>query len=110
MPRAIGIDLGTTFSLVAYLDHGRPVVIPSSEGSRLTPSVVAFLKNGKHLVGQLARQQAVANPDGTILSIKRHMGRQTYLDLGSLSSEKDLILQVKRHMGSDYRIRFEHNE
>ena len=110
MSRAIGIDLGTTFSLVAYLDGGRPVVIPGGEGSRLTPSVVAYLKNGRRLVGQLARQQAIANPDGTIFSIKRHMGRQTYLDLSSLSSEKELIQQIKRHMGSDYWIRVDHNE
>lgn len=110
MSRAVGIDLGTTFSLVAYLDGGRPVVIPSNDGSRLTPSVVAFLKNGRRLVGQLARQQAVANPDGTIFSIKRHMGRQTYLDLSSLSSEKELIQQIKRHMGSDYWIRVDYNE
>ncbi len=110
MPRAVGIDLGTTFSLVAYLDGGRPVVIPNSQGSRLTPSVVAFIKNGQWLVGQLARQQAVANPDGTIFSIKRHMGRQSYLDLGNLSDEKELIRQIKRHMGSDYWVRVNHSE
>jgi len=110
VPKAVGIDLGTTFSLVAYLDGGRPAVIPSSEGSRLTPSVVAFLKKGKRLVGQLARRQAVANPDGTIFSIKRHMGRRTYLDIGNLSHEKELIRQIKRHMGSDYGIRVNHNE
>jgi len=110
VPRAVGIDLGTTFSLVAYLDGGRPVVIPSSEGSRLTPSVVAFLKKGKRLVGQLARRQAVANPDGTIFSIKRHMGRRTYIDISNLSREKELIRQIKRHMGSDYGIRVDHNE
>ncbi len=110
MPKAVGIDLGTTFSLVAYLNGSRPVMIPNSEGSRLTSSVVAFLKNGRRLVGQLARQQAVANPDGTIFSIKRRMGRQTYLDLSSLSSEKELIQQIKRHMGSDYWIRVDHNE
>lgn len=110
MPKAVGIDLGTTFSLVAYLDGGRPVVIPSNDGSGLTPSVVAYLRNGRRLVGQLARQQAVANPDGTIFSIKRHMGRQTYLDLSSISSEKELIQQIKRHMGSDYWIKVDHNE
>lgn len=110
MPRTVGIDLGTTFSLVAYLERGRPVVIPNREGSRLTPSVVAFLKNGKRLIGQLARQQAVANPEGTIFSIKRHMGRQTYLNLGSLADDKGLIQQIKRHMGSDYWIRVDHNE
>jgi len=110
MPKAVGIDLGTTFSLVAYLERGRPVVIPNREGSRLTPSVVAFLKNGERLVGQLARQQAVANPQGTIFSIKRHMGHQTYLDLGSLPGDKQFIQQIKRHMGSDYRIKIDHNE
>jgi len=110
VPKIVGIDLGTTFSLVAYLDGGRPVVIPSSEGSRLVPSVVAFLKSGRRLVGQLARQQAIANPDGTIFSIKRQMGRQTYLDLSSVYSEKELIQQIKRHMGSDYWIRVNHNE
>jgi len=110
VPKAVGIDLGTTFSLVAYLDGGRPVVIPSNDGSGLTPSVVAYLRNGRRLVGQLARQQAVANPDGTIFSIKRHMGRQTYLDLSSISSEKELIQQIKRHMGSDYWIKVDHNE
>ena len=110
MPKIVGIDLGTTFSLVAYLDGGRPVVIPSSQGSRLTPSVVAFLGSGRRLVGQLARQQAVANPDGTIFSIKRHMGRRTYLDLSGVYSQKEFIQQIKRHMGSDYWIRVDHNE
>ncbi|MDP2727714.1 MAG: Hsp70 family protein, partial [Dehalococcoidia bacterium] len=62
MAKAIGIDLGTTYSAAAYLERGRPVVIPNAEGDRLTPSVVAFLRDGTRLIGQLARTQAVANP------------------------------------------------
>ena len=110
MPKVIGIDLGTTFSLAAYLEAGRPVVIPNAEGSRLTPSVVGFLKDGKRLVGQLAKLQAIANPDGTIFSIKRHMGRRAYLDLDSLSNDREVIRQIKRRMGSDYWVRFEDRE
>jgi len=72
--KVIGIDLGTTNSVVAFLEGGEPVVIPNSEGSRLTPSVVGFSKTGERLVGQLAKRQAVSNPDRTISSIKRHMG------------------------------------
>jgi len=110
MPKAVGIDLGTTFSVVAHLEAGRPVVIPNAEDSRLTPSVVGFLKDGKRLVGQLAKLQAIANPDGTIFSIKRHMGRRTYLDLDSLSDDREVIRQIKRRMGSDYWVRFEDRE
>lgn len=110
MPKSIGIDLGTTFSVVAYLEAGRPVVIPDAEGSRLTPSVVGFLKDGKRLVGQLAKLQAIANPDGTIFSIKRHMGRRTYLDLDGLSDNREVIRQIKRRMGSGYWVRFEDRE
>ncbi|WP_302550960.1 molecular chaperone DnaK [uncultured Dialister sp.] len=68
------MDLGTTNSVVAVMEGGEPVVIPNAEGSRLTPSVVGFSKNGERLVGQLAKRQAVSNPDRTIVSIKRHMG------------------------------------
>ncbi|MGB4615943.1 MAG: molecular chaperone DnaK [Limnochordia bacterium] len=74
MGKVIGIDLGTTNSVVAVLEGGEPVVIPNSEGSRTTPSVVAFTKDGERLVGQVAKRQAVTNPDRTIMSIKRHMG------------------------------------
>jgi molecular chaperone DnaK len=74
MGKVIGIDLGTTNSVVAYMEGGQPVVIPNSEGSRLTPSVVAFTKDGERLVGQLAKRQAITNPERTVLSIKRHMG------------------------------------
>ena len=74
MGKVIGIDLGTTNSVVAVLEGGEPVVIPNSEGSRTTPSVVAFTKDGQRLVGQVAKRQAITNPDRTIMSIKRHMG------------------------------------
>jgi molecular chaperone DnaK len=74
MPKAVGIDLGTTNSVVAVLEAGDPVVIPNSEGSRTTPSVVAFSKAGEVLVGEVAKRQAITNPDRTIRSVKRHMG------------------------------------
>ena len=74
MAKTIGIDLGTTNSCVAVMENGEPVVIANAEGSRTTPSVVAFQKDGERLVGQVAKRQAVSNPDRTIASIKRHMG------------------------------------
>jgi molecular chaperone DnaK len=74
MAKVVGIDLGTTNSVVAVMEGGEPMVIPNAEGSRLTPSVVAFTKTGERLVGQLAKRQAVVNPDRTIASIKRKMG------------------------------------
>lgn len=76
MSRIIGIDLGTTNSVVAVMEGGKPVVIPNQEGSRTTPSVVAFSKNGERLLGQVAKRQAVTNPERTIYSIKRFMGRR----------------------------------
>lgn len=74
MSKIIGIDLGTTNSCVAVMEGGEPVVIANAEGSRTTPSVVAFQKDGERLVGQIAKRQAVANPEKTVVSIKRHMG------------------------------------
>ena len=74
MSKVIGIDLGTTNSCVAVIENGQPVIIPNSSGSRTTPSVVAFAKNGERLVGDTARRQAATNPDRTISSVKRHMG------------------------------------
>ncbi|BEH02345.1 molecular chaperone DnaK [Brooklawnia propionicigenes] len=74
MARAVGIDLGTTNSVVAVLEGGEPTVVPNAEGSRTTPSVVAFAKGGEVLVGEVAKRQAVTNPDRTIRSVKRHMG------------------------------------
>src|SRR6059036_3135766 len=76
MSKVIGIDLGSTNSVVAVLEGGEPVVIPNSEGGRTTPSVVAFTKDGERLVGQVAKRQAVTNPENTIFSIKRFMGRR----------------------------------
>ena len=74
MSRAVGIDLGTTNSVVSVLEGGEPTVIANAEGSRTTPSVVAFARNGEVLVGQPAKNQAVTNVDRTIRSVKRHMG------------------------------------
>src|SRR5436190_626480 len=76
MAKVIGIDLGTTNSVVAVVEGGDSVVIPNAEGSRLTPSVVGFAKDGEILVGQVARRQAITNPDNTVFSIKRFMGRR----------------------------------
>jgi molecular chaperone DnaK len=76
MPRAVGIDLGTTNSVIAVLEGGTPTVIPNAEGSRTTPSVVAYTESGERLVGQLARRQAILNPKGTISSAKRFIGRR----------------------------------
>jgi molecular chaperone DnaK len=81
MPKAVGIDLGTTNSVVSVLEAGDPVVIPNSEGSRTTPSVVAFAKNGEVLVGEVAKRQAITNPDRTIRSVKRHMGTNWSIDI-----------------------------
>ncbi|MCU1379184.1 MAG: dnaK, partial [Acidimicrobiales bacterium] len=74
MAKAVGIDLGTTNSVVSVLEGGEPTVIPNAEGARTTPSVVAFAKNGEVLVGEVAKRQAITNPDRTIRSVKRHMG------------------------------------
>src|SRR3982750_4438745 len=74
--KVIGIDLGTTNSVVAVMEGGDPVVIPNSEGGRTTPSVVGFTKDGERLVGQIAKRQAVTNPQNTVFSIKRFMGRK----------------------------------
>ncbi|MDX6559582.1 MAG: molecular chaperone DnaK, partial [Blastocatellia bacterium] len=76
MSKIIGIDLGTTNSVVAVMEGGEPIVINNSEGGRTTPSVVAFAKDGSRLVGQVAKRQAVTNPENTIYSIKRFMGRR----------------------------------
>src|SRR6202048_3100827 len=99
MPKTVGIDLGTTNSVIAVMEGGEPVVIPNSEGSRTTPSVVAFTKSGERLVGQLARRQAAVNPENTIYSIKRFMGR-TYSEV---ESERKIVpYEVKP--GKDDRV------
>src|SRR5260370_33437104 len=76
MAKIIGIDLGTTNSVVAAMEGGEPKVIPNEEGGRTTPSVVAFTASGERLVGQVAKRQAITNPENTIYSIKRFMGRR----------------------------------
>src|SRR5689334_23650150 len=81
MPKAVGIDLGTTNSVVSVLEAGEPVVIPNAEGSRTTPSVVAFSKTGEVLVGEVAKRQAITNPDRTIRSVKRHIGTNWTVDI-----------------------------
>jgi len=81
MPKAVGIDLGTTNSVVAVLEAGEPTVIPNAEGSRTTPSVVAFAKDGEVLVGEVAKRQAITNPDRTVRSVKRHIGTDWSIDI-----------------------------
>ena len=78
MAKAVGIDLGTTNSVVATLEGGEPTVIPNAEGARTTPSVVALSKTGEVLVGEVAKRQAVTNPDRTMRSVKRHMGEWSW--------------------------------
>src|SRR5947209_17837475 len=85
--KIIGIDLGTTNSVVAVMEGGDPVVIPNAEGGRTTPSVVAFTKDGERLVGQVAKRQAVTNAENTIYSIKRFMGRR----VNEVSEEMKLV-------------------
>jgi molecular chaperone DnaK len=89
MAKVIGIDLGTTFSCVAVMEAGEPKVIPNAEGGRITPSVVAVSKTGERLVGQVARRQAITNPDNTIFSIKRLMGRK--FDEPTVEYDKKLL-------------------
>ena len=99
MPKTVGIDLGTTNSVIAVMEGGEPVVIPNAEGSRTTPSVVAFTKSGERLVGTLARRQAAVNPENTVYSIKRFMGRK----FGEVESERKIVpYQVK--VGKDDRV------
>src|SRR5207302_4951977 len=76
MGRVVGIDLGTTNSCVAFLEGDKPVVIPNSEGSRTTPSIVAFAASGERLVGQMAKRQSLTNPENTVTAVKRLIGRK----------------------------------
>ncbi|HJS26467.1 MAG TPA: Hsp70 family protein, partial [Actinomycetota bacterium] len=78
MTRAVGIDLGTTNSVVSVLEAGEPAVVPNAEGSRTSPSVVGFSKNGEILVGEVAKRQAITNPDRTVRSVKREMGSKEW--------------------------------
>ena len=100
MSKIIGIDLGTTNSVVAVMEGGEPTVITNSEGGRTTPSVVAFAKDGNRLVGQVAKRQAVTNPENTVYSIKRFMGRR----FDEVSEEKKQVPYGVKAAGSDVRI------
>jgi len=102
MGKIIGIDLGTTNSCVAVLEGGEPVVIPNSEGARTTPSVVGFAKDGERLVGQVAKHQAVANPDRTIISIKRDMGSNRKINIdGKDFSPQEISAMILTKLKND---------
>ena len=90
--KIIGIDLGTTYSCVAVMEVGKPVIIENSEGARTTPSVVAFTKAGDRLVGQLAKRQAVTNTTRTVQSIKREMGTKYSVQINGVSHSPGQIL------------------
>ncbi len=102
MGKIIGIDLGTTNSCVAVMEGGEPVVIPNSEGNRTTPSVVAFSKDGERLVGQIAKRQAVTNPDHTIMSIKRKMGTADKISIdGDKFSPQEISAMILQKIKAD---------
>ncbi|MBQ2700333.1 MAG: Hsp70 family protein, partial [Clostridia bacterium] len=102
MGKIIGIDLGTTNSCVAVMEGGEPVVIPNAEGSRTTPSVVAFTKDGERLVGQVAKRQAVTNPERTIISIKREMGTNFKVNIdGKAYTPQDISAMVLQKMKAE---------
>ena len=102
MAKIIGIDLGTTNSCVSVIEGGEPVVITNSEGSRTTPSVVAFTKDGERLVGQLAKNQAVQNPDKTVISIKRHMGSDYKVDIdGKKYTPQEISAMILQKLKGD---------
>src|SRR5687768_12268171 len=102
MSKIIGIDLGTTNSVVAVMEGGEPVVVTNPEGSRITPFVVGFAKSGERLVGQVAKRQAVTNPENTVFSIKRFMGRK----FNEVNEEMKMVpYQVERADNGDVRIK-----
>jgi len=102
MPRTVGIDLGTTNSVIAVMEGGEPTVIPLAEGSRLCPSVVGFSKTGERLVGQLAKRQAITNPDRTIASIKRHVGTDYRVTIdGKAHSPQEISAMVLQKLKAD---------
>ncbi|NTW00381.1 MAG: Hsp70 family protein, partial [Oscillochloris sp.] len=101
MAKIVGIDLGTTNSCVAVMEGGDAVVIPNAEGNRTTPSVIAFAKNGERLVGQTAKRQATINPENTLYSVKRFIGR----DFDDTSTEREIVpFKVSKGARSDVRI------
>ena len=102
MGKIIGIDLGTTNSCVAVMEGGEPVVIPNSEGARTTPSVVAFTKDGERLVGQVAKRQAITNPDRTVISIKREMGTAHKVNIdGKAYTPQDISAMILQKMKAE---------
>ena len=103
MSKVIGIDLGTTNSVVAVMEGGEPTVITNNESSRLTPSVVGFKKDGSKLVGQMAKRQAVSNPDRTVISIKRHMGEGSYREhiMGKDYSPEEISAMILQKLKGD---------
>ncbi len=102
MGKIIGIDLGTTNSCVAVMEGGEPVVIPNAEGNRTTPSVVAFSKNGERLVGQIAKRQAVTNPENTVISIKRDMGTNRKVKIeGDEFSPQEISAMILQKLKTD---------
>ncbi|MBQ0067187.1 MAG: Hsp70 family protein, partial [Phascolarctobacterium sp.] len=102
MAKVIGIDLGTTNSVVSVIEGGEPTVITNKEGSRLTPSVVGFSKGGERLVGQLAKRQAVSNTDRTISSIKRHMGTKYKVGIdGKDYSPEEISAMILQKLKTD---------
>ena len=102
MGKIIGIDLGTTNSCVAVMEGGEPVVIPNAEGNRTTPSVVAFSKNGERLVGQIAKRQAVTNPENTVISIKREMGSNKKVKIeGDEFSPQEISAMILQKLKTD---------
>src|SRR5215467_2393123 len=103
MAKVLGIDLGTTNSVMAVMEAGEPTVLENSEGSRLTPSVVAMTKSGERLVGQLAKRQAVTNPENTVFSIKRLMGRK-YDDPEVQRTIKSVPYKITRASNGDVRV------
>jgi len=102
MAKIIGIDLGTTNSCVAVMEGGNAVVIPNSEGSRTTPSVVAFTKTGERLIGQVAKRQAITNPDRTVMSIKRHMGSDYKVNIdGKSYTQQEISAMILQKLKAD---------
>ena len=102
MSKAVGIDLGTTNSVVSVLEAGEPVVIPNAEGGRTTPSVVAFSKSGEVLVGEVAKRQAITNPDRTIRSVKRHMGTDWTIDIdGKKYTAQEISARILQKLKRD---------
>ncbi|HME82348.1 MAG TPA: molecular chaperone DnaK [Candidatus Eremiobacteraceae bacterium] len=102
MAKVVGIDLGTTNSVVAVMEGSKPTVIPNAEGSYLTPSVVAFTKNGERLVGQLAKRQAITNPERTISSIKRYMGTDHKTDIdGKAYTPQEISAMILQKLATD---------